>query len=285
MLALINPGDEVVIFQPFYENYGPDALLSGAKPVWVTCSRPIGRFDPRRAAPGVLQRRRRAIIVNTPNNPTGKVFTRKELTLIAELCQEFDAYAITDEIYEHIIYTDTAAHQHRDAAGHGRAHGDDQRPVEDVQHAPAGGSAIASPPPQVTAGIRKVHDFLTVGAPHPLQVAATVAYSLPREYYTKLVRGLSPAAWHPPPYLREAGFQFHDPDGAYYVMTDISGLGGTRRRRVRAIGSSRRSAWPACRDRASITRPIAAEPKCDSCGPSRMRLCTKQAGDCRNWRH
>ena len=169
MLALVDPGDEVVIFQPFYENYGPDALLSGAKPVWVTLHPPDWHFDPdelRRA----FSPRTKAIIVNTPNNPTGKVFTREELTVIAELCQEFDAYALADEIYEYIIYTDQP---HVTIA---TLPGMAERTVTisglSKTFSITGwrlGYCIA--PPAVTAGIRKVHDFLTVGAPHPLQVA------------------------------------------------------------------------------------------------------------------
>ncbi|HJZ90567.1 MAG TPA: aminotransferase class I/II-fold pyridoxal phosphate-dependent enzyme, partial [Gemmataceae bacterium] len=169
MLALIDPGDEVIAFQPFYENYGPDALLTGATPVWVPLHPPDWHFDPdelRRA----FGRRTKAIIINTPNNPTGRVFSRAELTLIAELCQEHNALAFSDEIYEHIIYTD--------------------RPHISIATLPgmAGRTVTISglsktfsvtgwrlgyciAPPEISNGIRKAHDFLTVGAPHPLQVA------------------------------------------------------------------------------------------------------------------
>ncbi|MFL5331176.1 MAG: pyridoxal phosphate-dependent aminotransferase [Gemmataceae bacterium] len=225
MLAIVNPGDEVVIFQPYYENYGPDAQLSGAKPVWVDLHPQdwtIDQAELRRA----FSKNTRAIIVNTPNNPTGKVFTRKELELIAELCQEFDCYAITDEIYEHIIYNDTP---HISLA---TLPGMAERTITisglSKTFSCTGwrlGYCLAAP--EITGAIRKVHDFLTVGAPHPLQVAATVAYSLPREYYTKLCDDYRRRRGILLGYLREAGFEFHDPDGAYYVMTDISKLGGT----------------------------------------------------------
>lgn len=225
MLALVNPGDEVVIFQPYYENYGPDAQLSGAKPVWVDLHPPDWSvdFDELRRA---FSKRTRAIIINTPNNPTGKVFTRRELELIAGLCQEFDAFAITDEIYEHIIYTDEP---HVSIA---TLPGMAERTVTisglSKTFSCTGwrlGYCLA--PAELTGAIRKVHDFLTVGAPHPLQVAATVAYSLPAEYYTKLREDYSRRRDILLGYLRDAGFEFHDPDGAYYVMTDVAKLGGT----------------------------------------------------------
>jgi aminotransferase len=225
MLALINPGDEVIVFQPYYENYGPDAQLSGAKPVWVDLHPPDWSidFDELRRA---FSKKTRAIIINTPNNPTGKVFTRKELELIAELCQEFDAFALTDEIYEHIIYNDTP---HMSMA---TLPGMAERTVTisglSKTFSCTGwrlGYCIA--PPAVTGAIRKVHDFLTVGAPHPLQVAATVAYSLPQSYYEHLRADYRRRRGILLNYLREAGFEFHDPDGAYYVMTDIAKLGGT----------------------------------------------------------
>jgi len=225
MLSLINPGDEVVIFQPFYENYGPDALLSGAKPVWVTLHPPDWSldFDELRKA---FSKRTKAIIVNTPNNPTGKVFTRKELELIAELCREFNAFALTDEIYEYIIYSDTPHFSIATLPGMA------ERTVTisgmSKTFSVTGwrlGYCIA--PPAVTQGIRKVHDFLTVGAPHPLQVAGTAALALPQSYYEKLREDYRRRRDILLTYLRDAGFEFHQPDGAYYVMTDVARLGGT----------------------------------------------------------
>jgi aminotransferase len=239
MLAIIDPGDEVVIFQPFYENYGPDAQLTGATPVWVPLRPPEWRFDPdelRRA----FSPRTRAIILNTPNNPTGKIFTRDELTVIAGLCQEFDAYAIADEIYEYIRHT--AAPHISIATLPGMADRTVTISGLSKTYSMTGwrlGYCVA--PEAVTAGIRKAHDFLTVGAPHPLQVAGAAALRLPASYYEKLRSDYRARRDLFLPYLREAGFAFHEPDGAYYVMADISPLGGTDdvafvRRMIETVG-------------------------------------------------
>src|SRR5262249_35060047 len=219
MLALIDPGDEVIVFQPFYENYGPDAIISGAKPVWVALRPPGYRFDSdelRRA----FTPRTRAIIVNTPNNPTGRVFTRDELTLIAELCQEHNAYALTDEIYEYIRHTDAP---HISIA---TLPGMAERTVTisglSKTFSITGwrlGYCIA--PAAVTSGIRKAHDFLTVGAPHPLQVAGAAALALPASYYEKLRADYRRRRDVLLPYLLAAGFSFHEPEGAYYVLTQM----------------------------------------------------------------
>lgn len=223
MLALVNPGDEVIAFQPFYENYGPDGLLSGAKPVWVPMYAPDWKFDPeelRRA----FGPKTKAIIINTPNNPTGRVFTREELTLIAELCQEHNVYALTDEIYEHIIYNDQP---HISIA---TLPGMAERTVTisglSKTYSVTGwrlGYCIA--PREVTNGIRKVHDFLTVGAPHPLQVAGAIAMAFPDSYYQKMLAEYRERRQVLLGYLAQAGFAFSAPEGAYYVMTDIAGLG------------------------------------------------------------
>ena len=223
MMALVDPGDEVVIFQPYYENYGPDALLTGAKPVWVHLRPPDWRIDPDelRAA---FSPRTKAIIVNTPNNPTGRIFTREELSLIAGLCQEFDAYAFADEIYEYIRHTDAP---HVSIA---TLPGMAERTVTisglSKTFSVTGwrlGYCIA--PAAITAGIRKAHDFLTVGAPHPLQMAGAAALALPQAYYDKLRTDYRRRRELFLPYLRDAGFTVYEPDGAYYVMTDIAGLG------------------------------------------------------------
>jgi len=223
MLALIDPGDEVVIFQPFYENYGPDALLSGATPVWVPLQPPDWHFDPdelRRA----FTPRTKAIIINTPNNPTGHVFTRAELTLIAELCVQYNVYAFADEIYEYINYT---AQPHVSIA---TLPGMAERTVTisglSKTFSITGwrlGYCIA--PATMSNAIRKVHDFLTVGAPHPLQMAGAAALQLPASYYDKLREGYRRRRELFLPYLHQAGFEVHEPQGAYYVMTDISSLG------------------------------------------------------------
>jgi len=184
LLALINPGDEVIIFEPFYENYGPDALLAAAQPRFVRLHPPDWHFDEgelRRA----FNRHTRAIIINTPNNPTGKVFSRHELEFIAGLCQTWDAFALTDEIYEHILY-EGAAHLSL-ASLPGMAERTITINAISKTYSLTGwrvGWAIA--PEKQTSAIRKVHDFLTVGAPAPLQEAAAVALRFEEDYYRNL---------------------------------------------------------------------------------------------------
>jgi aminotransferase len=228
LLAVCNAGDEVVIFEPFYENYGPDAILSGAKPRFVKLRPPAApqsewTFDERelRAA---FHNHTKAIIVNTPNNPTGKVFTRGELELIRDLCVEFNVLAITDEIYEHILYDGT---QHISMAS---LDGMRERTITinglSKTYSVTGwrvGWAVA--PPAITDAIRKVHDFMTVGAPAPLQDAGAAALSLPASYYRELAEGYRKRRDRLIPVLTEAGFRCFPPRGAYYVMTDISGFG------------------------------------------------------------
>ena len=220
LLAVLNPGDEVIIFEPFYENYGPGCIISGAEPVFVPLEPPDFSFDPDRLAKAVGPRTR-AIIFNSPNNPTGKVFTRQELELIADLCLRYDLLAITDEIYEHIIYD-------------GRVHtpiatlpGMADRTITisgiSKSYSVTGwrvGYAVASP--EISLGIRRAHDFVTVGAPHPLQEAAVTALSLPDSYYVwlremyqakrDLLQGL----------VEAAGFVAYKPAGAYYILTDVA---------------------------------------------------------------
>jgi len=225
LMAVCNPGDEVVIFEPFYENYGPDAILSGASPRFVRLRPPDApdgewRFDERelRAA---FHSHTKAIIVNTPNNPTGKVFTRSELELIRDLCVEFNVLAITDEIYEHILYDGT---RHISMAS---LEGMRDRTITinglSKTYSVTGwrvGWAVA--PPAITDAIRKVHDFLTVGAPAPLQEAGAAALGLPASYYEELADGYRKRRDRLLPVLTEAGFRCFRPRGAYYVMTDIS---------------------------------------------------------------
>lgn len=220
MLAIINPGDEVVIFQPFYENYGPDALLTGATPRWVRLRPPDWQFDPEelRAA---FTPRTKALILNTPNNPTGRIFKRSELELIAELCQRHNAFVISDEIYEYIRHT---PEPHISIA---TLPGMAERTITisglSKTFSMTGwrlGYCLA--PPSVTTAIRKAHDFLTVGAPHPLQVAGAAALELPAEYYETLRAAYTRRREILIPYLQQAGFRCQAPEGAYYVMTDIS---------------------------------------------------------------
>ncbi len=226
LLAVIDPGDEVVIFEPFYENYGPDALLSGATPRYVRLNLedPHFAFDPQELT-AAFTPRTKAIIVNTPHNPTGKVFTREELELIAELCRRFDALAITDEVYEHILY-DGATHLSI-AALPGMAERTITINSMSKTYSVTGwrvGWAIANDE-DVTVGIRRAHDFLTVGAAAPLQEAGVVALRFPAAYY----RGLSAMYEEKRDLmlriLAGAGFRAFTPHGAYYIMTDISEFG------------------------------------------------------------
>jgi aminotransferase len=220
-LALIDPGDEVIIFEPYYENYGPDAILAGAKPVFVPLEAPDWKLDPDKLR-AAFSNKTRAIVVNTPHNPTGRVFTRDEISLIAELCQKFDVIAITDEIYEHIRY---AGGHHVLATWPGMR----ERTVTisglSKTFSCTGwrlGYAVA--PPEFTSPIRKVHDFLTVGAPAPLQAAAAVGMAFDAEYYNHLAleyrarRDIMCSA------LDEAGFKYAAPEGSYYILADFSDI-------------------------------------------------------------
>jgi len=228
LLAVCNAGDEVVIFEPFYENYGPDSVLSGANPKFVKLRPPKDAssewtFDEKELR-RAFDNHTKAIILNTPNNPTGKVFTRTELELIRDLCVKFDVLAITDEIYEHILYDGT---QHISMVS---LDGMRDRTVTingmSKTYSVTGwrvGWAVA--PQKITNAIRKVHDFLTVGAPAPLQEAGAAALSLPPEYYAKLAEGYRVRRDQLIPALTSAGFRCFLPRGAYYVMTDISDFG------------------------------------------------------------
>ncbi len=223
LLAITNPGDEIIVFEPYYENYGPDALLSGATPRLVRLRPPDWTFDPaelRRA----FSPRTKAVILNSPNNPTGRVFGRRELEATARLCLEFNALAITDEIYEHIVYD-------------GEAHipimtldGMRNRTILvnslSKTYAVTGwrvGWVLASP--DLTDSIRKVHDFVTVGAAAPLQQAGAMALKMDGGYYAALAREYDRRRDMMLSVLEETGFRPFKPSGAYYVMADISGFG------------------------------------------------------------
>ncbi|MCU1382211.1 MAG: aminotransferase [Acidobacteria bacterium] len=223
MMAIVDPGDEVVVFEPFYENYGPDAILSGATPRYVTLHAPAWSFDPDELA-AAFKEKTKAIIINKPNNPTGKVFTRDELEMIAMLCRKWDAIAISDEIYEHIIYD---GHQHIPIA---TLEGMADRTVTlnglSKTYSVTGwrvGWTIS--PPSLTGAIRKVHDFLTVGAPAPLQEAGAVALGFPEEYYTGLAAHYQTRRDALVEILERHHFTTYKPSGAYYIMTDISVFG------------------------------------------------------------
>src|SRR6202790_4784808 len=222
MLAIINPGDEIVVFEPFYENYEPDAILSGATPRFVKLSPPDWTYDEKELA-AAFGPHTKAIILNTPNNPTGKVFTRAELEFIRDLCVRCNVFCITDEIYEHILY---------DGAEHiSMAQIDGMRDRTIVingmskTYSVTGwrvGWAIA--PPEPTSAIRKVHDFLTVGAAAPLQQAGAIALRSPQSYYDKLATSYAERRARLLKILEQARFTVFKPRGAYYIMTDISGF-------------------------------------------------------------
>ena len=222
LLAICDPGDEVIVLEPFYENYGPDAAISGATPVFVPLRPPSFGFDPDELARAFTPRTK-AIIVNTPNNPTGRVFTRAELETIAGLCREHDVIAVTDEIYEHIRYEG----EHIPIA---TLEGMAERTVTisgaSKTFSVTGwrvGWIVAAPP--LTAAIRKVHDFVTVGAPAPLQEGIAVALELGRDYYRRLATEYRVRRDHLVRVLEAAGLSPNTPQGAYYVLCDIRPFG------------------------------------------------------------
>jgi aminotransferase len=220
--AIINPQDEIIIFEPFYENYGPDGILSEAVPKYVTLNPPNWEFDFEELKKA-FNEKTKAIIINTPNNPTGKVFSLKELEFIADLCIKWDVYAITDEIYEHILYD---GEKHISIAS---LPGMRERTITinsaSKSYSVTGwriGWAIADK--RITERIRKVHDFLTVGAPNPFQHAVVVALSFPPDYYENLRNYYLKARDFLYELLKETGFKPYLPKGAYYIIADISCL-------------------------------------------------------------
>ncbi|MCD9186034.1 MAG: aminotransferase class I/II-fold pyridoxal phosphate-dependent enzyme [Pyrinomonadaceae bacterium] len=232
MMACVDAGEEVIVFEPFYENYAPDAILSDAKPVHVPLYQNANGWhfdkDELRAA---FNENTKAIIICNPNNPTGKVFSHEELEFIAALCQEFDAICFTDEIYEHIIYK-TENDETQDHICMAQIDGMRERTVVvnslSKTYSVTGwrvGYCIA--PPDITSAIRKVHDFLTVGAANPLQHAGAYALSLPESYYQSLQKEYQSKRDFIVPVLQENGFKCEMPQGAYYVMTDVSNFGFT----------------------------------------------------------
>ena len=230
LLAIINPDDEIIIFEPFYENYGPDTIISGATPIYVALQETPASDGTIRFTYDATELRNafsantKAIVINTPNNPLGKVFTQSELQEIADLCCEYDCLAITDEIYEHMIY-DEKSHlsigslpQMRDrtitVSGLSKAYSMTGWRL---------GYVIA--PETLTDAIRKMHDFLTVGAPHPLQRAGVAALNLPSSYHQTLVAKYDKNRKYLVDNLTKSGFLCHEPEGAYYIMTDITDFG------------------------------------------------------------
>jgi aspartate/methionine/tyrosine aminotransferase len=223
MMTACNPGDKVIIFSPFYENYAADVILCGAVPIHVELRPPDFSFDPdelRRA----FEQGAKALVLCNPSNPCGKVFTRDEVLFIASLAEEFDAFVLTDEVYEHIVYP---PHRHTYFAS---LPGMFERTFScsslSKTYSMTGwrlGYVIASPP--VINEARKVHDFLTVGAAAPLQEAAVTALELPDSYYQELQTLYSEKRSLFLRYLDDAGLHYTKPDGAYYVMVDISEFG------------------------------------------------------------
>src|SRR5438552_8599902 len=225
LLALVDEGDEVIVFEPYYENYGPDAILAGAKPVFVPMNPPDWKIDQDKLREA-FSNKTRAIVVNTPHNPTGRVLTGEEFSLIAELCQKYDAIAITDEIYEHIRY---AGSHHVLATWPGMR----ERTVTisglSKTFSCTGwrlGYAIA--PFDFTSPIRKVHDFLTVGAPAPLQAAGAVGMAFDADYYNHLALEYRARRDTMVASLNEGGFKFSAPEGAYYILADFTELSDLR---------------------------------------------------------
>jgi aminotransferase len=222
LLATVDPGDEVIVTSPFYENYGADIILCGATPRYLTLhptAERTFRFDPDELAAAFTDKTR-GIIVNTPHNPCGKVYTRDELQLIADLCHRHDALVFTDEIYEHVLYDG------REHVAIATLPGMAERTVTmgglSKTYSVTGWRvawAIASP--EITAAIRKVHDFLTVGAPHPMQIAGAAALALPRSYYQQITADYTQRRELIWTALQRAGFEGYYPEGAYYILVDI----------------------------------------------------------------
>jgi len=225
MMTACNPGDKVIIFSPYYENYGADTVLSGAEPIYVPLHPPEFNFDPNELRAAFLQKPK-AIVLCNPSNPSGKVFSKEELEIVADLSKEFDAFVITDEVYEHIVYR---PHRHRYMAS-----------LPEMFDRTLSCSSLSKTynmtgwrlgyvigPEAVIAGARKVHDFLTVGAPAPLQEAAATALALPLDYYEQLAVDYTRKRDLFLGYLDEAGLSYSKPQGAYYVMVDCSAFGVT----------------------------------------------------------
>jgi aminotransferase len=223
MMAVINPGDEVVVFEPFYENYGPDAVLSGATPRFVKLHAPDWTFDADELA-AAFGPKTKAIIVNTPNNPTGKVFQLAELEMIRDLCVKWNAFAITDEIYEHMLY-DGAKHISIVTLEGMRERTITINALSKTYSVTGWRVGWAVAPADVSVAIRKCHDFLTVGAAAPLQEAGAVALKFPPEYYRKLATDYAARRERLLGILTNVGFKCFKPRGAYYIMTDISAFG------------------------------------------------------------
>ena len=223
MLAVVDPGEEIIVFEPFYENYGPDAIICGASPRFVPLRPPDWSFDPQELA-AAFSERTRALILNTPNNPTGKVFSRAELETIAQHSQRWNTYVITDEIYQHIVY-DGAEHVCMAALPGMRERTITLNSLSKTFSVTGWRVGYAVAPPEVTNAIRKMHDFISVGAAAPLQEAGVTALRLPDDYYHRLRGDYQARRDKMLGALAVAGFRCFPPRGAYYIMTDIAGFG------------------------------------------------------------
>ncbi len=223
MMTACNPGDRVIVFSPFYENYAADAILSGADPIYVPLRAPDFRYDPAELARAFAQKPK-AIIVCNPSNPTGKVFTRAELTEILALAEQHDAFVIMDEPYEHIVYP---PHEHFYAAAlpGAMARTITCNSLSKTYSITGWRLGYVHAAPEVIAQARKVHDFLTVGAAAPLQEAAVAGLELPESYYEELLASYTAKRDVFLSYLRQTGLEFTEPQGAYYVLVNIEGLG------------------------------------------------------------
>ncbi len=222
MLATINPGEKVVLFEPFYENFGPDAVVSGAEPLYVPLDAP--KFQPdEEAMKAQFAKNPKAVIVNTPGNPTGRIFTDETLGLIADLCTDHNTLAVTDEIYEHMVYD---GKHHTSLATVGDMH---ERTItiggfSKTYSVTGWRLAYTAAPRLITSAIKRVHDFLTVGAAHPLQIAGVTALGLPQSYYTDLRDSYQAKRDILLTALEKAGFKCHRPDSAYYILADFTEL-------------------------------------------------------------
>ena len=223
LMAIVNSGEEVIVFEPFYENYGPDTILCNAKPRFITLHEPDWHFDEKELTKA-FNNKTKAIIINTPNNPTGKVFSREELQFIADLCLKWGVIAATDEIYEHILY-DGAKHISMASLPGMRDQTITVNSISKTYSLTGWRVGWAIAPEHLTTSIRKVHDFLTVGAPHPLQEAAATALRIDRSYYTTLAGNYQERREFFSRVLEETGFRIYRPHGAYYIMTDVGHFG------------------------------------------------------------
>jgi aspartate/methionine/tyrosine aminotransferase len=223
LMAIVNSGEEVIVFEPFYENYGPDTILCDANPRFITLHEPDWHFDGEELT-RTFNNRTKAIIINTPNNPTGKVFSREELQFIADLCLKWGVIAVTDEIYEHILY-DGAKHISIASLPGMKDQTITINSISKTYSLTGWRVGWAIAPASLTASIRKVHDFLTVGAPHPLQEAAATALRINRSYYETLAGKYAERRDFLSRALDDSGFRIYRPNGAYYIMTDIGHFG------------------------------------------------------------